>query len=38
MLVIEVGLAIHFGVNLDFRLDEIMDSLKVEDMLQCLRF
>ncbi len=35
MLVIEVGLAIHFGVSLDFRLDEIMGSLEVEDMLQC---
>jgi len=37
MLVIEVGLAIHFGVSLDFRLDEIMGNLEVEDVLQCLK-
>jgi hypothetical protein len=33
MLVIKVGFAIHFGVSLDFRLDEIMGSLEVENML-----
>lgn len=37
MLVIEVGLAIHFGVSLDFRLDEIMGNLEMEDVLQCLK-